>query len=120
MVPYISTNWKVSGSMNNAFSLNLLAGYAGGVRGFELGGLVNIDRNHVRGVQVAGLGNIVGKRTSGFQLSGLCNVDLGRFYGCQVSGLFNWVAVLWNNAHHSPLEGTFYHKRSRRGEKQFP
>jgi hypothetical protein len=92
LVPYISTNWKVSGSVNNAFSLNILAGYSGGVRGFELGGLLNIDRNHVRGFQLGGLGNIVGKKASGFQLGGLFNVDLGNFYGCQVAGLFNWVA----------------------------
>ena len=92
LVPYLSTNWKVSGSVNSAFSLNLLVGYLGGVRGVEIGGLLNIDRNHVRGAQIGGLGNIVGKRTSGFQAAGLFNIDMGHFYGCQVAGLFNWTS----------------------------
>ncbi len=90
LVPFLSTNWKVSGSVNSAFSLNLLVGYTGGVRGFELGGLLNIDRNHVRGLQIGGLGNIVGKKTSGLQIGGLFNIDMGHFYGCQLAGLLNW------------------------------
>lgn len=105
-VPYLSTNWKVSGSVNSAFSLNLLAGYSGGVRGFELGGLLNIDRNHVSGMQIGGLinivgrtttgfqlgglGNIVNQKVTGFQLGGLFNVDAGKMTGCQIAGLFNW------------------------------
>jgi hypothetical protein len=92
LVPYISTNWKVSGSVNSAFSLNLLVGYAGGVRGAEIGGLLNIDRNHVRGFQIGGLGNIVGRKTSGLQIGGLFNIDMGHFYGCQMAGLFNWIS----------------------------
>ena len=88
-VPYLGTNRKISGSVSNAFSLNLLAGYSGGVRGFELGGLLNIDRYHVRGFQLGGLGNIVGGKTSGFQLGGLFNVNLDRLYGFQLGGLFN-------------------------------
>ncbi len=91
LVPYLSTNWKVSGSVNSAFSLNLLVGYTGGVRGLELGGLLNIDRNHVRGAQFGGLGNIVGKKTSGLQTGGLFNINLGHLYGCQLAGLFNWL-----------------------------
>jgi hypothetical protein len=91
LVPYISTNWKVSGSVNNAFSLNLLAGYSGGVRGVEIGGLLNIDRNQVHGFQVGGLGNIVGRNSSGMQIGGLFNIDFGQFNGCEMAGLFNWV-----------------------------
>jgi hypothetical protein len=89
LIPYIGTNGKVSGSVSTSFSLNLLAGYNGGVKGFELGGLLNIDRNQVRGFQLGGLGNIVGGRTSGFQLGGLFNVDLAQVRGVQVAGLVN-------------------------------
>jgi hypothetical protein len=37
IVPYIGTNWKVTGSITNRFSLNILAGYTGGLKGFEFG-----------------------------------------------------------------------------------
>jgi hypothetical protein len=90
LVPYLSTNWKVAGSVSNAFSLNLLVGYNGGVRGAEIGGLLNIDRNNMKGCQVGGLGNIVGQKTSGAQIGGLFNVNIGKVYGAQIGGLFNW------------------------------
>jgi len=90
LIPYVGTNWMNKGSYTSAISFNLLAGYTGGVNGFELGGLVNIVRRDVRGLQVGGLANIVGKSTLGVQVGGLFNVNLGHFKGLQLSGLMNF------------------------------
>lgn len=89
LVPFIGTNWMDKGSYTNAISINLLAGYNGGVHGFEIGGLLNIDRFNVRGVQIGGLGNIVGNKTSGLQVGGLFNVNLGSLAGVQMGGICN-------------------------------
>ena len=91
VIPYIGTNWKVTGSVTNRFSLNLIAGYTGGLKGFELGGLLNITRNKMSGWQIGGLGNIVGGRARGLQFGGLFNFDLGKFEGVQFAGVFNYV-----------------------------
>jgi len=90
LIPYVGTNWMNKGSYTSAISFNLLAGYSGGVNGFELGGLVNIVRRDVRGLQIGGLANIVGKNTLGVQVGGLFNVNLGHFKGLQLSGLMNY------------------------------
>jgi len=90
LIPYIGTNWKVTGSIVNRFSFNILAGYTGGLQGVELGGLLNITRNEISGWQIGGLGNIVGGRGKGWQIGGLFNFDMGRFEGVQIGGLFNY------------------------------
>ncbi len=90
-LPFIGSNHVVSGLLTNRLSLNILAGYSEGVRGFELGGLFNIDRNNVKGIQIGGLGNIVGKDTRGIQVAGLFNVNGGSLDGLQVAGLSNLV-----------------------------
>jgi len=88
-IPYLSTNWMNKGSYTNAFSFNVLAGYNGGVNGFELGGLVNINRNDVKGLQIGGLGNVTGGKTTGVAVGGLFNVNLGTCDGWQLAGLAN-------------------------------
>jgi hypothetical protein len=90
VIPYIGTNWKVTGSITNKFSINLFAGYTGGLRGFEIGGLLNITRNNIRGLQIGGLGNIIGGDGKGWQIGGLFNCDMGKFAGVQAGGLFNF------------------------------
>ncbi len=90
VIPYLSTNGKVSGSITNRFSLNLLVGYSGGLKGFEAGGLVNIVRSNISGLQIAGLGNIVGKNENGWQFSGMLNVVLKDVRQLQLSGIMNY------------------------------
>ena len=94
LIPYIGTNWKVTGSVTNRFSLNLISGYTGGLKGFELGGLLNITRKDMSGFQICGVGNIVGERARGIQIGGLFNFDLGKFEGVQIAGLCNYVPDL--------------------------
>jgi len=90
-LPFVGSNHLISGLITNKVSLNVLAGYSKGVKGIELGGLLNIARNDVSGVQVGGFGNIVGKDTKGVQLAGFFNVNGGSFTGLQVAGFSNLV-----------------------------
>lgn len=91
LVPSIGTNGLMSGGMTNVVSINLLAGYAAGVKGVEIGGLVNMDRENVLGVQVGGLANIVGGDVLGTQVAGINNHVRGSFTGFQAGGIYNMV-----------------------------
>jgi len=91
LIPKIGTNTKMSGSIENSFSLNVFAGYSAGVRVMEIGGLLNINKRNVTGFQAAGLSNIVGGRTKGVQLAGISNNNLGSLHGLQAAGISNMV-----------------------------
>ncbi|MHC1706333.1 MAG: hypothetical protein AB9842_02295 [Bacteroidales bacterium] len=106
LLPWIGTNLRMSGSVANHFSINLLGGYSAGVKGFEAGGLVNITRHNVtglqlccvanlgadtvRGAQMAGLINICESSVRGLQLSPGINISKGEVQGAQLAGLFNY------------------------------
>ncbi|MCB2409517.1 LA_2272 family surface repeat-containing protein [Hymenobacter lucidus] len=87
----LGSNWLRSGRSINTFSLNVLAGYSAGVRGAEVGGLVNVVRDTMRGVQAAGLVNLTGTEAQGVQAAGLLNVVGGSVQGIQAAGLLNVV-----------------------------
>ncbi len=89
VVPMIGTNRKLSGSVSNNFSFNVFAGYNGGVKGAEIGGLVNIIRDDMTGFQLAGLSNIVGRQTRGAQIGGIFNFNMGDTKGFQLGGITN-------------------------------
>lgn len=91
VIPSVSTNGDIAGAVVNKFSFNLFAGYAGGLDGFELGGLANLERRDVKGFQIAGLANLVGRDTKGVQVAGLINHTLRSVEGVQVAGLLNTV-----------------------------
>lgn len=91
LVPPLSTNGKLSGQVTNNLSVNLLAGYAYGVKGLELGGFYNIDRREMTGVQLGGFGNAVGGETHGVQLAGFLNTTKGYTNGVQAAGFLNVV-----------------------------
>ncbi|PJJ60942.1 hypothetical protein [Hymenobacter chitinivorans] len=97
VVSPLGTNGLASGRTVNTVSLNLLAGYAAGVQGLELGTLLNVDRDAVQGVQAAGMVNLVGGPVRGTQLAGLGNLITADAHGLQAAGLLN-VAV-------GPVEG---------------
>ncbi len=105
-IPFVGTNRKLSANCSNAFSFNILGGYAFNSRAFELAGLFNMNRENARGFQLAGLYNMNGgtqhgaqisglfgynKREScGFQLGGLCNFNPGGFSGMNIAGLVHY------------------------------
>lgn len=89
LLPTVGTNLKMSGLIRNKFSINVFAGYAYGLSGFEMGGLFNVIRKNVKGVQVAGIGNLVGKTTEGYQMAGIFNHSGEKVAGVQVAGVAN-------------------------------
>ncbi len=88
-LPFIGSNRFVSGMLTNHLSINVLAGYSGGVKGLEIGGLLNLDRGDVKGVQIGGFGNIVGGQTDALQVGGFFNVTAGKMNGWQLAGFTN-------------------------------
>jgi hypothetical protein len=90
LVSPLGMNGFHAGRTVNKVSLNLLAGYAAGVKGLELGGLLNVDRQSVQGVQAAGLANLVGGPMQGAQLAGVANITAGPAQGLQAAGLLNY------------------------------
>lgn len=89
-LPVLGTNHRLSGSVTNDWSLNLLVGYSRGNRRLELGGLGNINRENVTGLQAAGLFNITGGHCEGLQTAGLFN-NLGKdIRGAQFAGVYNY------------------------------
>lgn len=90
-VPPLSTNGRRAGRTVNRFSVNVLAGRAAGLKGVELAGLVNVERDTVRGFQAAGFANVVGKEVTGLQMAGFCNVNGGYTSAVQLAGFINIV-----------------------------
>ncbi len=83
----LGTNGTETGITSN-FSFNILAGCNGGVNGFELGGLVNINQGDVKGCQIGGLANLNGGNLNGLGIGGLMNGSMD-MNGCQIGGLMN-------------------------------
>jgi hypothetical protein len=90
-VPPISSNGIHAGDVVNKGSLNILAGTSRGTDGFEVGVLVNVDKDFVDGVQISGFTNVVGKRVKGAQIAGFSNTNGGYAEGVQISGFVNTV-----------------------------
>ncbi|MEM1136097.1 MAG: STN domain-containing protein [Bacteroidota bacterium] len=106
LVPVVGTNKLLGGSISNDVSLNIIAGYAYGIEGIEIGGATNMVRRDVKGVQLGGAGNIVGGDVNGLQAGGAINTSKGSVIGVQLGGLLNHVSKsttgvqlsgLWNH-----------------------
>jgi hypothetical protein len=91
LLPFISTNGKLSGNVVNRFSLNIFGGYTGGTRGLEVGTAFNIDRRNMYGAQFSGGANIVGGNVKGVQAAGAINFTMGSFRGVQLCGGTNFL-----------------------------
>lgn len=91
-LPGLGTNHRLSGSVVNDFSLNILAGYSRGNRIAEWAGWGNINRENMSGFQGAGLFNVVGRQVRGAQMAGLFNNLGGNLTGTQMAGIYNRAA----------------------------
>ncbi len=89
-VPFAGTNHGLSGSVVNDYSLNILGGYAMGVRKAEFGGIFNVVRGEVSGFQAAGVVNYVQEGVRGVQLSGVANLNGGPVGGVVAAGVLNF------------------------------
>ncbi|NOQ73418.1 MAG: hypothetical protein GQ574_15540 [Crocinitomix sp.] len=85
----IGSNLSTNGLIYNNFSLNVLGGYSKGVRGAEIGGLFNINKEDVQWFQAAGISNLVGGDVLGMQIAGISNIVRGEFSGLQLGGIAN-------------------------------
>lgn len=91
LLPGASTNGPIAGAVVNEVSVNILAGYARGLEGLEIGGGANLLSRDMRGLQVAGVGNLVGGTVRGVQLAGGVNHSMRAMKGLQVAGFSNTV-----------------------------
>ena len=89
LISPLGTNGLNSSKVANNASINMLAGISAGVKGAEIGGLVNVSLGNINGAQIAGLFNSSNGTTSGVQLSGLGSYNKGHLTGAQISGLAN-------------------------------
>jgi hypothetical protein len=92
IIPPLSTNGMANSSQINNMSINLIAGYSGGINGFEMGGFANVVKNDMIGTQMAGFANVVGGKTQGIQMAGFCNVNQKSVQGIQMAGFTNVVS----------------------------
>lgn len=91
VIPGLGTQGRMSGQVVNHFSLNVLGGYTGGLNGFEMGGLLNINKTDAAYVQLAGLFNLTGGQQKGLQLAGIANTVLDSAKAVMVAGISNFV-----------------------------
>lgn len=87
----LGTNGLESGLVTNKFSINILAGYAGGLDGIEFGGFANTIKGDMTGAQFAGFGNYVNGQSQGAQFAGFYNCSRKYLKGTQMSGFVNAV-----------------------------
>jgi hypothetical protein len=106
VLPKVSSNGKLNSQVVNNFSINILGGYSGGVNGFEMGGLFNIDKKDVKYFQVGGLFNTVGQSVAGVQIGGINNTVMDSVVGMQVGGITNYVK---KSFHGVQLGGIYNH-----------
>jgi len=90
--PPLSTNGMENVNSTNLFSVNIIAGYAGGLNGIEMGGFANVLKKDMRGVQMAGFTNVTGGKMQGIQMAGFCNINHKEVKGVQMAGFTNIVS----------------------------
>jgi hypothetical protein len=89
VLPGMGTNGRESGKFTNNVSLNIIAGYNGGVEGLEVGGFSNTIKTDVTGIQVAGFSNQVMGEVNGLQWAGFSNFSKAGGNSLQFSGFVN-------------------------------
>jgi len=88
-LPYLGTNQRLSGSVSNEYSFNILGGISRSTSKVEVSGFLNVDREDVKYLQLAGFGNLVGGKSIGLQGAGFFNINDHGFEGVQMSGFIN-------------------------------
>ena len=103
LVPGISSNGIDAKDYTAKYSLNLIAGYNGGLDGFEIGpvninkhyshgmqiGVLNITGGEMHGFHIGSIANISGDEMQGLQFAGITNVSRGELSGLQFAGIAN-------------------------------
>lgn len=84
----LGTEGKSSVLSSYHFSLNMLWGITGGIKGVEMGSLVNQTKGTVKGTQLGGLANFATETVEGAQFAGIINTSK-RLQGTQFGGIVN-------------------------------
>ena len=103
LTPGLSTHGLMSSQVVNRLSVNLVGGYTAGVKGFELGGIFNINRLDSKYFQFAGIFNLVGGTVKGVQIAGVSNKSLANVKGVQLAGYMNKTAGMVSGVQVSAL-----------------
>ena len=85
----LGTNGLDAWNITNNVSINIYAGYNGGLDGVELSGFGSMLRYDMIGTQISGFGNIVLGSGNGIQLAGFFNYTQETFKGVQLAGFSN-------------------------------
>lgn len=85
----LSNNGMQAKDISNKFSFNIIFGLNGGLNGFELGGVANINQSDVNGVQIAGTFNYNKGNNNALNIAGVSNIITGNSNGIQISGVGN-------------------------------
>jgi hypothetical protein len=85
----LGTNGMQSWNKVNRISLNLFAGYSGGLKGIEMAGFANALRGDMNGIQMAGFCNNTFGQAKGLELAGFWNYNQKKISGLQLSGFAN-------------------------------
>ncbi|MDA7744829.1 hypothetical protein N8911_01890 [bacterium] len=85
----MGTNGTLSPKMTSHISLNVVAGYNGGVQGIEVGGFANVLEYDMQGGQFAGFANVVRGDMKGIQAAGFSNYVHGSADGLMAAGFTN-------------------------------
>jgi hypothetical protein len=86
----VGTAGTNSVNYSNKFSLNIIDGVNGGVNGFELGSVANINKGYVHGVQISGVCNYTTGNSDGVIISGAANISQGNLGSTGLSGVANY------------------------------
>ncbi|MFA6484079.1 MAG: hypothetical protein WCW62_15980 [Bacteroidales bacterium] len=85
----LGTNGLQSWNTTNLISVNLFAGFSGGLKGVEFGGFANALKGDMNGVQVAGFCNNTFGKANGMEIAGYWNFNKEKVTGGQLSGFAN-------------------------------
>lgn len=89
ILPLVGTNGRMSATISNDYSLNIISGVSRSINKLEVGGFLNLVREDVSGLQIAGATNVVGGNQNGVQIAGFSNIDFASTRGVLVSGAVN-------------------------------
>lgn len=89
LISPLGTNGIQSNRTTNRVSINVIGGYSHANEIFELGGVYNINLDHVSGVQISGIMNYSRSSLRALQFAGIANVVRKGDITLQVSGIAN-------------------------------
>lgn len=87
----LGTSGVESANYEFNFSLNVIMGVTGVIRGVECAGIMNMTSGYFTGFQGAGIINMTNKKFKGVQAAGITNIVNDDFIGVQAAGIANIV-----------------------------